>query len=93
MLTADTHSSQLGSRLDGPEQAPVKAKAIEYVICPLYGAGFFYAPGTDACIKIGGYLRADTSFNVAAMAHRLGTSISVSTIVLPTTSFPAPVRR
>jgi hypothetical protein len=43
---------------------PVKAKAVEYVrICSLYGAGFFYIPGTDTCIKIGGYLRADTTFN------------------------------
>ena len=43
---------------------PVKAKAVEYVrICSLYGAGFFYIPGTDTCIKIGGYFRADTTFN------------------------------
>ena len=43
---------------------PVKAKAVEYVrICSLYGAGFFYIPGTDTCIKIGGYLRADVTFN------------------------------
>ena len=41
---------------------PVKAKAVEYVrICSLYGAGFFYIPGTDTCIKLGGYLRADTN--------------------------------
>lgn len=40
---------------------PVKAKAVEYVkICSLYGAGFYYMPGTDTCIKFGGYLRADT---------------------------------
>src|SRR6201991_659023 len=43
---------------------PVKAKAVEYVrICSPYGAGFFFIPGTDTCIKIGGYLRADTTFN------------------------------
>jgi hypothetical protein len=43
---------------------PVKAKAVEYVrICSLYGAGFYYIPGTDTCIKIGGYLRIDTTFN------------------------------
>ncbi len=43
---------------------PVKAKAIEYVrVCSLYGAGFFYIPGTDTCIKLGGYLRVDTTFN------------------------------
>ena len=43
---------------------PVKAKAVEYVrICSLYGAGFCYIPGTDTCIKLGGYLRVDTTFN------------------------------
>ena len=43
---------------------PVKAKAVEYVrICSLYGAGFFYIPGTDTCVKLGGYVRADTTFN------------------------------
>jgi hypothetical protein len=30
-------------------------------ICSLYGAGFYYIPGTDTCIKIGGYLRADVT--------------------------------
>jgi hypothetical protein len=43
---------------------PVKAKAVEYVkICSLYGAGFYYIPGTDTCIKLGGYLRAEAAFN------------------------------
>src|SRR5262245_30860621 len=43
---------------------PVKAKAVEYVkICSLYGAGFYYIPGTDTCIKVGGYLRVDNTFN------------------------------
>jgi Porin subfamily len=39
---------------------PVKAKPVEYVkICSLYGAGFYYMPGTDMCIKIGGFVRAE----------------------------------
>ncbi|OYU87290.1 MAG: porin [Bradyrhizobiaceae bacterium PARB1] len=43
---------------------PVKAKAVEYVkVCSLYGAGFYYIPGTDTCIKIGGAIRIDTAFN------------------------------
>ncbi|MGJ4886619.1 porin [Bradyrhizobium sp. HKCCYLR20261] len=43
---------------------PIKAKAVEYVkVCSLYGAGFYYIPGTDTCIKLGGYLRAETAFN------------------------------
>ena len=50
---------------------PVKAKAVEYVrICSLYGAGFFYIPGTDTCIKLGGYLRVDTTFNGGATVSR-----------------------
>ncbi|MDA9532372.1 porin [Bradyrhizobium sp. CCBAU 25338] len=41
---------------------PVKAKAIEYVkICSLYGAGYYYIPGSDTCIKLGGYLRAEVA--------------------------------
>ncbi|RJF76269.1 porin [Rhodopseudomonas palustris] len=42
---------------------PLKAKAVEYVkVCSIYGAGFYYIPGTDTCIKLGGYLRADATF-------------------------------
>jgi hypothetical protein len=43
---------------------PVKAKAVEYVkVCSLYGAGFWYIPGTDTCIRIGGAIRIDTAIN------------------------------
>jgi len=43
---------------------PVKAKPVEYVkVCSIYGAGFFYIPGTDTCIKIGGWVRAEVDFN------------------------------
>src|SRR3954469_16080035 len=36
---------------------PVKAKPVEYVkICTLYGAGFYYLPGTDICVKHGAYV-------------------------------------
>ena len=43
---------------------PVKAKAVEYVkVCSLYGAGFYYIPGTDTCIKIGGFVRVDYGHN------------------------------
>jgi hypothetical protein len=41
---------------------PVKAKPVQYVkICSLYGAGFYYIPGTDTCIKIGGFVRAEVN--------------------------------
>ncbi len=33
---------------------------VEYVrVCDAYGAGFFYIPGTETCLKISGYVRYD----------------------------------
>src|SRR5881392_3009877 len=41
---------------------PVKA-AVQYVkICNLYGDGFYYLPGTDICVKVGGYVRMETAW-------------------------------
>ena len=43
---------------------PVKAKPVLYVkICTLYGDGFYYIPGTDICLKLGGYVRAQFYVN------------------------------
>jgi len=40
---------------------PVKAKAVEYVkVCSAYGAGFYYIPGTDICLRVGGYVFLET---------------------------------
>jgi hypothetical protein len=37
--------------------------SIQYVkICSLYGAGFYYIPGTDTCLKVGGWVRFETSY-------------------------------
>src|SRR5947209_1293595 len=43
---------------------PVKAAPVEYVkICSLYGDGFYYIPGTDTCIQLGGNTQADYFWN------------------------------
>jgi hypothetical protein len=44
-----------------------KAKAdTEYVkACSKYGAGYYYIPGTDTCINIGGYARVDYYYNAS----------------------------
>jgi hypothetical protein len=43
---------------------PVKAKPVQYVkICSLYGAGFYYIPGTDTCLKLGGFVRTEWDHN------------------------------
>jgi hypothetical protein len=45
-------------------RAVPRAQLLQYVkICSLYGAGFYYIPGTDTCIKIGGFVRAEMNFN------------------------------
>jgi hypothetical protein len=53
-----------GLTLAGGAQAadmPVKAKPVEYVkICSAYGAGFYYIPGTDICLRVGGYVFVET---------------------------------
>ncbi len=42
-----------------------KAAPVEYVkVCNAYGAGFFYIPGTDTCLKVGGLV----SFDARAFA-------------------------
>jgi len=36
---------------------------LEYVrVCDAFGAGFFYIPGTETCLKFGGYIRFETDF-------------------------------
>src|SRR5258705_4024386 len=50
----------------GAADLPVKAKPVEYVkICSVYGDGFYYIPGTNTCLKLGGYLRAEVDVNAA----------------------------
>jgi hypothetical protein len=46
-------------------ELPTKAKPVQYVkICPLYGDGYYYIPGTETCIKIGGKIQEDIGWNV-----------------------------
>src|SRR6185369_49489 len=48
---------------------PVKSAAVQYVkICNLYGDGFYYLPGTNICVKIGGYARAEVTYDAHGLA-------------------------
>jgi hypothetical protein len=57
---------------------PVKAKPVEYVkVCSLYGAGYWYLPGTDTCFKLGarmtaGFAYGDTNADGPAVAVKSG---------------------
>ena len=59
---------------------PVKAKPVEYVkVCSLYGAGFFYVPGTDTCLKIGMYLRSDHGYGQGGNVNGVYQSAAIGT--------------
>ncbi|MDO9440401.1 MAG: porin [Beijerinckiaceae bacterium] len=67
-----------------------KAAPASYVkVCDAYGAGFFYIPGTDTCIKIGGRVRADYSFSAGQDVYSSGSlngTTGVRTNVLSTSN-------
>lgn len=50
---------------------PVKAKPVSYVkICPQYGPGFYYIPGTDICLKVGGLVFSEIGYGATgAITH------------------------
>ncbi|MFJ5486834.1 porin [Hansschlegelia beijingensis] len=49
--------------LSGAQAADLPgAEPVEYVkVCDAYGAGFFYIPGSETCLQIGGFARLDFS--------------------------------
>src|SRR5262249_545392 len=50
-----------------PPDMPLRAAPVTYVkICSLYGDGFYYIPGTDICLKVGGYVRGEYFYNFGA---------------------------
>jgi len=54
-----------------------KAAPATYVkICDAYGAGFYTIPGTDTCVKVGGYVRAEYQYVPGQMTYKLGLSTS-----------------
>ena len=54
---------------------PVKAAPVQYVkICSLYGDGFYYIPGTDTCLKMGGYVRVQAETNMGGGGVPVGDS-------------------
>ena len=63
-----------------------KAAPIQYVrVCDAYGSGFFYIPGTDTCLRVGGYVRAEYNYtpgkrllSVASSAANVTTQIARS---------------
>ena len=67
---------------------PGKAAPAEYVrVCDTYGAGFFFIPGTDTCLRIGGFVRADFTLNTSPGNRLNGNTAVPGTQVLGTSYF------
>jgi Porin subfamily len=70
MVKGLLHSSAASFVAVGVAQAadlPVKAKPVEYVkICSLYGDGFYYIPGTNACIQFSGVAQWEVGYHVGS---------------------------
>ena len=55
---AATSGAQAADAIVAAEPEPM-----EYVrVCDAFGTGYFYIPGTETCLKIGGFIRFQTSF-------------------------------
>lgn len=58
---------------------PVKAKPVSYVkICPQYGPGFYYIPGTDICLKVGGLVFAEAGYHSAGAITTLASAAATT---------------
>ncbi len=56
-----------------------KAAPVDYVrVCDWTGAGYFYIPGTDTCLKISGAVRAEGAFISASRIFRPDTGVIVT---------------
>jgi len=73
LAIASANAADLPSRKSAP---------VEYVkVCNAYGSGFFFIPGTDTCLKIGGRVRADYLYSAARTIYN-----GVSVAGVPTVS-------
>ncbi|KQS67127.1 hypothetical protein ASG32_10355 [Methylobacterium sp. Leaf361] len=70
-----------------------KAVPIEYVrVCGAYGAGFFYIPGTDTCLRLSGRARFEGGY-MTSYSRQNGTNVGdTSGRHLPASLRPRPVR-
>ena len=49
-----------------------KSAPVQYVrICDAYGSGFFYIPGTDTCLRVGGYARFEMRYTPGRAINNL----------------------
>ena len=63
-----------------------KAAAVNYVkICDPYGSGFFFIPGTQTCVRLGGYVRAEYQYTPGQSVYAIGGQAAATS---PTSPLP-----
>ena len=80
LAIASANAADLPSRKSAP---------VEYVkVCNAYGSGFFFIPGTETCLRIGGRVRADYLYNSAKTIYgpAAGTTFGLSALGVPVVS-------
>ena len=59
-----------------------KAEPVQYVrICDAYGSGFFFIPGTDTCLRVGGYVRVNAQYTPSQNVYQAGDTVSSKGLV------------
>ena len=65
-----------------------KAAPVEYVrVCDAYGAGFFYIPGTDTCLRVGGLALAAMAIQPSTELYRVSVTPGAALAPIAGTGF------
>ena len=70
MAAAVLGAASTAQAADLAKKAPAAANYVK--VCDAYGAGFFYIPGSETCLKIGGYVWAQYGIYKDSASYGLG---------------------
>lgn len=60
LLLGSAAAMAAASTAQAADAIVVEPEPVEYVrVCDMYGAGYYYLPGTETCLKLGGYVQLD----------------------------------
>ena len=82
-LLASASALVVGGVAQAADLPSRKAEPVQYVkICDAYGKGFFTLPGSDTCLKIGGYVRFETQYTPGQRIVNVGAAGTAASPVI-----------
>jgi hypothetical protein len=58
LLLGSAATMAVASMAQAADAIVVEPEPVEYVrVCDMYGTGYYYIPGTETCLKLGGYVQ------------------------------------